>query len=437
MNSPKAMDHTQRMTQMLTPVSANTGDASSVAAGSPSFLDPLSEDPLARVLNARNPLLEAAQPLLRTLAELPFLQTMDDVPHLRDLLVKDIAQFQNVCERAHFRRDHVVTVRYCLCTALDEAINQRPWARDGMWSANSLLIQFHNESSGGEKFFLLLGRMAQQPQEHIQVLELLYHILSLGFQGRYSLFPDGLRQLETIHSRLLSILLEHRPSVIPELSIHWQGSTGGTFRMMHSLPVWVSASVLGVVVLAVFFMLQQELSPQAATLTTRIHSLTADPAPSPYAPVELPLERWFSVKEQERYNLRVDAQKNVLTLPGAAFRGGDTLHESMNAVLDTVAQHLRSSERNVDIIGHTDNVALRTGSVFKDNQHLSEARAQAVANGLKMRGIAPDRLHITGKGESVPIASNASESGRVQNRRVEMVLHAPAATRTSTRGEKP
>lgn len=436
MNTSKAMDHSQRMSQMLTPVSSSAEGASASMAGEPSFLDPLAEDPLARVLKARNPLVEAAQALLRTLAELPFLHAMDNVPHLRDLLIKDIAQFQNVCERAHLRRDHVVTVRYCLCTALDEAVNQMPWARDGIWSNNSLLIQFHNEANGGEKFFLLLGRMAQQPQEHIQVLEVLYHILSLGFQGRYSLFPDGLRQLETIHSRLLSILLEHRPSVIPELSVHWQGSTGGTFRMMHSLPVWVSASVMGVVILGIFFMLQQELSPQAATLTTRITSLASEPVPSPYAPVMVPLEQWFSAKERERYNIRVDSKKNMLILPGAAFRAGDQLHESMKAVLDIAAKYLRTSDQYIDIIGHTDNVNLRTGSIFKDNQHLSEARAQTVANALKARGITADRVHIAGKGESAPLASNATESGRVQNRRVELIIRAPATQNTKV-GQKP
>lgn len=71
----------------------------------------------------------------------------------------------------------------------------------------------------------------------------------------------------------------------------------------------------------------------------------------------------------------------------------------------------------IDVIGHTDNV----GS-DKYNQDLSDRRAQAVANKLRDYGVASQRLMVMGKGESQPVASNETEAGRAQNRRVEIKI---------------
>ena len=48
---------------------------------------------------------------------------------------------------------HVLAVRYCLCTALDEAANNTLWGSRGVWAGKSLLVTFHGESEGGIKLF--------------------------------------------------------------------------------------------------------------------------------------------------------------------------------------------------------------------------------------------------------------------------------------------
>ena len=58
----------------------------------------------------------------------------------------------------------------------------------------------------------------------------------------------------------------------------------------------------------------------------------------------------------------------------------------------------------------------------KINDPLSERRARTVAGYLAMRGVAGARLYATGAGSKQPIASNATEEGRAQNRRVEIYL---------------
>jgi len=71
----------------------------------------------------------------------------------------------------------------------------------------------------------------------------------------------------------------------------------------------------------------------------------------------------------------------------------------------------------IDVVGHTDSV----GSDAY-NQSLSERRAGSVDNFLTGRGVLRDRIVSYGKGETAPIASNDTDFGRAENRRVELII---------------
>ena len=81
------------------------------------------------------------------------------------------------------------------------------------------------------------------------------------------------------------------------------------------------------------------------------------------------------------------------------------------------------------IVGHTDDVGSDTY-----NQDLSERRARAAANYLASQGVARTRIRTLGLGEAEPVASNTTESGRDQNRRVEVAIYASEAYRKSLMG---
>ena len=86
------------------------------------------------------------------------------------------------------------------------------------------------------------------------------------------------------------------------------------------------------------------------------------------------------------------------------------------STLQSVALVLLRFDRTVlDIIGHTD-----SDGPEEYNLQLSKDRALAVASIIASQGIDPRRLFIDGRGESSPIASNATEAGKAQNRRVEI-----------------
>lgn len=96
----------------------------------------------------------------------------------------------------------------------------------------------------------------------------------------------------------------------------------------------------------------------------------------------------------------------------------DQVMPGFYATLDSVAIVLRKFNKTlIDVDGHTDS----TGSAGY-NQGLSERRAISVANYLGSRGVDQRRMSAVGYGPDRPVASNASEAGRAQNRRVEISI---------------
>jgi outer membrane protein OmpA-like peptidoglycan-associated protein len=94
------------------------------------------------------------------------------------------------------------------------------------------------------------------------------------------------------------------------------------------------------------------------------------------------------------------------------------LKSAARSNLQNLATSLNSNpQTNILIVGHTDN----TGSATY-NQDLSVRRAEAVKAFIVSNGVSSGRLSTQGKGLTEPIADNSTESGRTQNRRVEVVI---------------
>jgi chemotaxis protein MotB len=121
--------------------------------------------------------------------------------------------------------------------------------------------------------------------------------------------------------------------------------------------------------------------------------------------------------------------------------GEAVLRSEGEKVLQQIAGILAQyPKRQVHVIGHTDNVPIRSGAKgrFASNWELSTARAIAAVRYLQDRaGVDPTRLGAVGYGEYHPVADNATAEGRAKNRRIALVVlpeelvgsDAPAAPR--------
>ncbi len=97
-----------------------------------------------------------------------------------------------------------------------------------------------------------------------------------------------------------------------------------------------------------------------------------------------------------------------------------TVKSGFNSTMDKLADVVvRYGKTTLTVVGHTDNVGTNNY-----NQRLSERRALSVAQYLEARRVNGMRLATAGKGETQPVESNATESGRRANRRVEIYVEA-------------
>ena len=97
--------------------------------------------------------------------------------------------------------------------------------------------------------------------------------------------------------------------------------------------------------------------------------------------------------------------------------GKSVIKAESTPIIEQIVEMLKQNPNlNISIEGHTDNVG-----TAPSNQTLSESRAKSVMNELVTKGISTTRLTSKGWGQTKPIADNNSESGRANNRRVEIV----------------
>lgn len=119
------------------------------------------------------------------------------------------------------------------------------------------------------------------------------------------------------------------------------------------------------------------------------------------------------ITEQQDGSLKVNIPSSV-----SFDTNSYAVKPTFRGVLDNLSQTLNKyPELNAHIVGHTDNV----GSAAY-NQTLSQERATSVLNYLADQGVNRTRMSAEGRGLTQPIADNATEAGRAQNRRVEIYL---------------
>lgn len=383
---------------------------------------------VAKAVASSTPLLEAAQPLLRALSEMP--ETIADasqVQILKDGLKNELTLFSVVCDEADISWKKMAIVRYCLCTALDEAAHTMSWGVMSGWSQSNLLNHFEGDNDGGNKFFLLVGRLSMSPHEYADCLEILLRILGLGFEGRYSIIEDGDRQLTKIRQGLLTLLQSTRDTVPAALSPHALAAQQLRKQRGIFIPVRVSMLLCGFLIAATFIASKYFLSVPESDLLKRMTVLQRPVIAQRPAVVEQKLRLAVLLKDEIAKQLvsvdETTSQSKVIFKGDTMFQvGSDKVRPEIINVIDRVAQEVHRVQGAVLIVGHTDSMPINKPG-FPNNQVLSEKRAANVAHLMEKAGIPTDKIRFEGKGDIQPVGSNGDAAGRAQNRRVEIFVN--------------
>ncbi|HKD53455.1 MAG TPA: type IVB secretion system protein IcmH/DotU [Steroidobacteraceae bacterium] len=373
----------------------------------------------------RNPILEAAAPLLTLAARLGTSVQPANVATLRQQAVQEVRNFDERMRAAGVPQEDALVARYVLCTFIDSAVSNTPWGHQGGWASQSLLVMFHREVSGGEKFFDIIERLRSDPRRYIDLIELMWVCLALGYEGKYRHDPNGRLRLGELQQELSRLIRERRQLRDAELSPQWKGVEDRRNPVMRYVPWWAVAAAAAALVTVTFVVLHTRLGAQAQPIKAAL----AAPAVTVNYPAAVPAPanrlKQLLASEEAAHHLTVEefGNKTVVTLTSPdLFRSGSArVNPALYATLREVAQALNQVPGHVVIVGHTDDQPVRSLQ-YADNVDLSKARAVSVAQILKPALANFGRVEWQGAGSSQPrYRPVETPENRARNRRVEII----------------
>jgi type VI secretion system protein ImpK len=379
-----------------------------------------------------NPLVRAANPLLLLSVQLRHsVAAPADVARLREQAVAHVHSFERHAQDAGVNTQTVMAARYVLCTMLDEAVNNAPWGDLSGWAQKTLLVTFHGETYGGAKFFQILDRLSVDFSRHLDLIEMMYICLALGFGGRYLVEPGGLGRLADIQDDLYRRIRGLREAPAAELAPHWRGVDDRRNPVMRHVPLWIAAAASAVIVIGAFLYFFTRLNALAEPVGAQLAAIGTGSAPPPAGaaaprPARPSLKALLAPLEQSgalAVDEQADGRDTIRLAAGALFpSGGADLLPDEIPLLRRVASALNQVRGRVIVVGHTDDQPVHSLR-FKDNFALSTARAQNTLAVLAQGLDDPRRLEANGGGSSQPIATPADlPANRARNRRVEILF---------------
>ena len=384
-----------------------------------------------------NPLVAAASTLLSTVPTIRRTLSHQNPLALREYLLRAMGDFEAAARRANASPEHVLIGRYSLCTMIDETVMVMPWGASSSWSRESLLVTLHKEGFGGEKFFLLLEKALEDPRRNLDLIELMYSCLALGFEGRYRVVDNGRAQLEALRDRVYNVIRRERGEFDRDLSPHWRGVQKTAKPLVRRIPPWIALAGVALFVFVFYMVYVVLLARNSDPVFASVAAIRADPgnlqrtnaAPLVAQAPVTPRLRPLLLKEIQQGLLDVveDANGSQLIIRGDSLyaSGSADIQPTLYPLIDRIGQELNKVPGQITVTGHTDNVPGRTLR-FPSNYELSVERARGVTTRLSAFIKDPARIKTEGVADSRPLVPNTTAEGRSRNRRVEILLRNPA-----------
>lgn len=390
-------------------------------------------------LGGLNRLEKAASRLLPLLLTIRNSTTHPNPEQLRNKLIQELSEFKKQAQSVLNDSKQVTQASYVMCTVLDDAAMNTPWGHQANWAQHNLLTTFHNEVIGGERFFALLKALGKNPTKNIDLLELMYVCLSLGYEGTYRIAQNGQNTLSKVRTWLFEIITSVRSTPNAALSLHWQGSEVKESKLPKLTVLWVigagALALSSLVYLGFRYSLSNESDNAiAGFFGIKAQTLNVSKITLPAAPVITRTDDGVAsqISLTQLLQAQIDlglvqvddsfSEGKIRILGDGLFASGRAeLNSSIEPLVDAIAQALDQFKGTIRVTGHSDNVPIRSGR-FASNLELSQVRAQSVADQMTTALQDPSRVIAEGRGSLEPIDDNTSASGRAKNRRVEVSI---------------
>ncbi len=328
--------------------------------------------PVVVVNNGLNSLIEAAGTLLSLASQLSSQIHDPGVVKLRTQIGAEVQTFVSKAREYGIDNEMLNNASYALCAFLDETVMETPWGGDSFWLEKPLLVEFHGDTWGGEKFFDILQDARDNPYRNLDLLELMYLCLAFGFEGTYKVVKQ--HQVKTIRQDLYDQIRRHRGEFDPELSPHWQGVEKPSILIRH-IPLWLIGVVMFASLVMTYIGFRYEISNKSYPVDIQLQNIkpklmlvNLPDVEEPPAPQPKPFDG-----EYKSYILKFITRGDRLT----------SIHkEVLQKFIDRVNANGDYNNIGVRIIGRASPIP-PGADVY--NQRLSEKRAQSVRRYLKGR----------------------------------------------------
>ncbi|YCO02238.1 type VI secretion system protein TssL, long form [Vibrio sp. VNB-15] len=378
-----------------------------------------------------NPILAEANGILSMIGQIRATASHSDVLFLKETLAQKLRDYENRLRQHNIESEVIDTARYCLCCSIDEAVLNTNWGSQSTWSHDSLLSSFYSSSQGGEAFFKHLEKAMSQTESQLDLLELMYVCLSLGFVGQYRLEKNGLEAHRRLRKQVMSILKSHGRVIQETMSVNIDKRVLTGAQMSERAPLWVVCSVTCALLVCIFMYLSYDLNKASNQTFANLVNLIQPNSKSASPQIESQVQ---PVADRISMYLATEINKGLVTVEALQDRvrislKAQDLFESGSAdvvayiqpVVSKIARTLEATEGKLLVTGHTDDKPIFT-SKYPSNWHLSLARATAMSDQLIVNSALEGRVLPEGLGDARPLVDNTSDENRALNRRIEIDL---------------
>ncbi|MFT6467771.1 MAG: type VI secretion system protein ImpK [Oleispira sp.] len=379
-----------------------------------------------------NVIVSAATPLLTLGINARSMSHHPDPKALYQQIAEDLKAIDLQLKNQGLPKESIITARYIICAYIDEMVMSTPWGGQSLWATRNLLMTFHKNNQGGTQFFDIINLLTQSPAMNLDLIELCYMILQLGFQGRYRISDTGSIELSGIQDNLYRIISTHRPAAPKQLSNHWRGavneektSLSGNKRLL----IAVGTSLLIAVLSYTGFVITLGQQSDPVAIKTASVSSNLQPIVRNNRPIKRTTHLSY-IRNQLKHDINqqnlsvedISGGVRIIVFGSDLFKPSSAqLTQQKEITIANIIATLKNTPGFIQVTGHTDDIPIRTLQ-FPSNWELSSKRANSIVKMIQTH--LPER-EIVGEGvaDSSPIVPNDSNENRAINRRIEINLY--------------
>jgi type VI secretion system protein ImpK len=289
---------------------------------------------------------------------------------------------------------------------------------------------------------LLLNKLITDPAKNIDLLELMYVCLALGFQGRYRVETDGAATLEAVRENLYRTIRNCRGDFETALSPRWEGLDRTLEGKGSRFPAWAMLAIaLAVTGLAYGGFRYSLVEAREDLSLSRVSESGTQPRliPDNRLTMQPPVRR-YADERPDRISLKPFLEEEIrqglvtvdedrpdyilVRVPGENLfaSGQETVSSQYVPIINRIGEELTRTRGRIKVTGHTDSVPMREPGPFEvrrfpSNRSLSQARAEEVVKILAAH-VDATRLSAIGMADEAPLPGTSG--AEPENRRVEI-----------------